>query len=173
QQLLPQAWQALTENVYPCRSACDLINWYHKALFEGSEALALSAATRWSEWGANVAYWHLSRETQKSPNGIDIKQQNQRLLAKVKIETHYAKHGYFLEENQLLKQISELPPMPVSIVHGVFDITCRLQSAWQLHQSIPGSRFIQLPQAGHLINDPAMSAALVGETDSMRERLAE
>jgi proline iminopeptidase len=172
QQLLPQAWQALTDDIYPCRSARDLINWYHTALFEGSEELARSAASRWSEWGASVAYWHLSGELQKSPRDVENSQQIQRLLAKVRIETHYAKHGYFLAEDELLKQISQLPSMPVSIVHGVLDITCRLQSAWQLHQAIPGSKFIQLPQAGHLIDDPAMSAALVRETDLMRERLA-
>jgi proline iminopeptidase len=173
QQLLPQAWEQFTNDVYPCRSAADLITWYHTAVHQGSDKIALLAAHKWAEWGAKVAYWHLSDEIENSPRNMQkSKQQYQRLLAKVKIETHYAKHSYFLTDDELLKQISGVPPMPVSIIHGVLDITCRLQSAWQLYQSIPGSRFIQLPQAGHLIDDPAMGAALVRETDSMREWLS-
>ena len=172
QQLLPAAWKKFTEDVYPCRSAADLINWYHTAVHQGSVEVALSAANKWAEWGANVANWHLPGKLQKT-SGEDeqIEQQNQRLLAKVKLETHYAKHGYFLSDDELLKRMSRLPPMPVAIVHGVLDITCRLQAAWQLHQSIPDSRFTRLPQAGHLIDDPAMVAALVKETDAMRDKL--
>ncbi|RLW70230.1 MAG: prolyl aminopeptidase [gamma proteobacterium symbiont of Stewartia floridana] len=173
QQLLPQAWKEFSNDVYPCRSASDLINWFHTAVHEGNTQIALSAANKWAEWGAKVAYWHLAEKSHQSSEGAKLNsQQSQRLLAKVKIETHYAKHHYFLTEGELLQHVSELPPMPVSIVHGVLDITCRLNAAWQLHQAIPGSKLITIPQTGHLIDDPEMATALVHESNGMRETLS-
>ncbi|MES9848144.1 MAG: prolyl aminopeptidase, partial [Candidatus Thiodiazotropha sp.] len=61
--------------------------------------------------------------------------------------------------------------MPVSVVHGRFDLICTMESAWLLHRAIPDSRFVQVPDAGHIIDEPSMASALVEETDRMRELL--
>ncbi|MES9860427.1 MAG: hypothetical protein ABW157_01940 [Candidatus Thiodiazotropha sp. LLP2] len=116
-----------------------------------------------------MVHWHIARTKESSPERASEKNvQRERLLAKVKIETHYAYHRYFIDENELLYRIDSLPSIPVSIVHGNFDLTCTMESAWLLHQAIPDSRFIQLGQAGHLIEEPAMISALVEETDRFR-----
>jgi proline iminopeptidase len=95
-----------------------------------------------------------------------------RILAKAKIETHFAYRRYFLDEGQLLANASRLPPVPISIVHGSRDLVCPVASAWELHRALRGSRLTVVPQAGHLASEPAMIDALVGETDRLRAILS-
>ena len=98
----------------------------------------------------------------------DFNGSRQRLLAKVRIETHYAVHGYFLGNCPLLDGVVRLPDVPVTIVHGRRDLVCPVEAAWTLNRAIPGSRLILLPDAGHLAVEPAMVDALVGETNRFR-----
>ena len=92
------------------------------------------------------------------------------LLAKVRIETHYALHRYYLAERPILDRIDALPDVPVSIVHGRRDLTCAPESAWTLHRAIRGSRLVIVPGAGHVASEPALIDALVGETDRLRSQ---
>lgn len=171
--LFPEAWYKLSKQVPSCRSSADLIDWYHAAVHGDDSGLSLQAARSWSEWGNHVVYWHRNSDTEAPSNAEpETDARNQRLIAKVKIETYYAKHRYFMAENELLDRIGSLTPMAVTLVHGLFDLTCSMESAWLLHQAIPNSEFIQLREAGHLIDEPAMIAALVEESDRMRTRLA-
>jgi proline iminopeptidase len=171
--LFPQAWSLLTHDIDHCSSSTDLIDFYYSRIHGGEASLSLPAAERWSEWGRHVVQWHMGRNReQRSDNSSNGKVAYDRLLAKVKIETHYAKHRYFIAENELLDRIELSPSVPVSIVHGLFDLTCSMESAWLLHKTMPGSRLIQLQDAGHLIDEPAMISALLNETDRMREILS-
>ncbi|MES9831777.1 MAG: prolyl aminopeptidase [Candidatus Thiodiazotropha sp. DIVDIV] len=170
--LFPEAWNRLSRNIPNCRTSADLIGWYYRAVHGDDENISLQAARSWSAWGNHMVHWHIARTKESSPERATEKNvQRERLLAKVKIETHYAYHRYFIDENELLYRIDSLPSIPVSIVHGNFDLTCTMESAWLLHQAIPDSRFIQLGQAGHLIEEPAMISALVEETDRFRATL--
>jgi proline iminopeptidase len=83
----------------------------------------------------------------------------------VKIETHYAFHRYFIEENQILNNITALPKVPVTIIHGELDRTCLLSASRQLAASIPNSELIVLTNTGHLIEESNMIDALVAATD--------
>lgn len=171
--LFPQVWNGLSINIPNCKESAGLIDWYYSAVHGDDADLSLQAARRWSAWGNHIVHWHKAKDSEKSPQrASETSIQRQRLLAKVKIETHYAYHRYFIDENELLSRIESLPSMPVSIVHGNFDLTCTMESAWLLHQAIPDSRFIQLQQTGHIIEEPAMISALLHETDRFRVMLS-
>jgi proline iminopeptidase len=169
--LFPQAWERLAKALPDNTELLNLINWYYKAVHHEDSALALQAAYEWSAWGNHVINWPNPRSEGEAGKLSKIKAQQRRLLAKVKIETHYAFNRYFIEENEILKRIGSLRAMPVSIVHGRYDLTCTMESAWLLHRAIPGSRLIQVPDAGHLIDEPAMISALIEETDRVRALL--
>jgi proline iminopeptidase len=169
--LLPQAWHRLVEGLPENITLAALINHYHATVHGGDRDIALQAASKWTAWGRQVVNWHRPGTDDASEEKPETEQQQARLLAKVKIETHYARHRYFLQENEILRRIESLSTIPVSIVHGLYDLTCTMESAWQLHRAIPDSRLIQLPDAGHLIEEPPMASALVEETDRMRALL--
>jgi len=166
--LFPQRWRHLSDHIPDCRGYRELIDWYYAALRGEDRALALDAARRWSEWSRHAVVWHKARSTEGTGVEPETEAQRERLLAKVRIETHYAHHRYFMAENEILARVGALPAIPVSIVHGRFDLTCTLESSWLLHGAIPGSRLIHVAEAGHLIDDPVMAAALIEETDRLR-----
>ena len=92
-----------------------------------------------------------------------------KLINEVKIEMHYAKNRYFIKENQILDNISQVPDVPITIIHGRRDLTCLAESSWSVHQALPDSEFIIIADAGHLAGEPAMVDALVSATDKMAD----
>jgi proline iminopeptidase len=166
--LFPMNWMSFCKDLPAGTELGDIIDWYHTAVHGKDRDLSMRAALNWSEWGTHVVHWHNNPSQQDRVDQTpESEEKRARLLAKVKIETHYARHRYFIDDDEILSRIGTLPSMPVSIVHGRFDLTCSMESSWLLHRSIPNSRFIQVADAGHLIDEPAMIAALVEETDRM------
>jgi proline iminopeptidase len=178
QRLFPAQWKLFTQDLGEDGSLDALIDGYHAALHGEDHEFALRAARSWSAWGNVVVNWHrtMSREEEhraqrQSTADTETEAAQERMLAKARVETHYAHHRYFLKPDQILSGISLLPSVPVSIVHGRFDLTCTMEAAWLLHRAIDNSRFIQVETAGHLIGEPAMTSALIEETDRMRTML--
>jgi proline iminopeptidase len=169
--LLPQAWERFTQG-FPVSDLSALLCEYHARVHGADKAMSLRAAQDWSEWGVRVLSW-LREETPATERDHEHEHEHEesaQLLAKVRIETHYACHRYFIAENEMLQRIDTLPALPVSIVHGRWDLACTLEAAWLLHRAIPGSRLVVV-QAGHLMSEPAMADALVEEMDRMRTLL--
>ena len=173
--LFPEQWERFTRDIENRLQLSSLIEWFYQALRSADKAIVLDAAQRWSDWGDTVVTWHHPNEERESvPEDLGaqaLEVQQARLLAKVEIETHYARQRYFIEENAILDHAERLHGMPVSIVQGRFDLVCPMQGAWQLHRALPGSCLVEVPQAGHLISDPAMGIALLRETNRFRELL--
>ncbi|MEJ2592595.1 MAG: prolyl aminopeptidase [Candidatus Thiodiazotropha sp.] len=162
--LLPEAWTRFSHAV---GDADDLIAGYYQALRGDDRTRALRAARAWDAWGSEVVNWQRAR----TPSTADTQAPGEHVLAKIRLETHYAQHRYFIEDNRLLDRADSLPEVPVSIVHGRLDLACNLLAAWQLQRAIPGSRLVVLERAGHLMSEPDMAQALVAETDRLRELL--
>lgn len=162
--LLPEAWARFSHAV---RDVDDLIGGYHQSVHGDDRARALHAAQAWNVWGSEVVNWQRDR----TPSTADTQVPGEPLLAKIRLETHYAQHRYFIGENRILERADSLPVVPVSIVHGRLDLACNLLAAWQLQRAIPGSRLMVLERAGHLMSEPDMAQALVAETDRLRALL--
>lgn len=164
--IFPRDYDAFAGPV-PKHEREDLIGAYHRRVHGPDTATATTWARRWYEWGDRVACWNLSDRVQDA--GPDAR----RLLAKVRIETHYALNRYFLGDRPLLDGIGRLPDVPVTIVHGERDLVCPCEAAWTLHHAIPGSRLELLPDTGHLLDEPAMTNALIRATDRLRGVLSD
>ena len=158
--LLPGPWRVFQEGVPPAARA-DLIAGYYAAVHGADPGLAATAALAWSAWADQVSSWGRAAAPAAGAAAGPV-------LSKVRIETHYARHGYFLEDNEILRRAGRLPAVPLIIVHGLRDLVCPLEGAWALHQAVPGSRLVVVEETGHLIAEPGMIDALVGETDRLR-----
>jgi proline iminopeptidase len=166
--LFPIEWLKFAKELPAGEAHKDIINWYYTAVHGKDRSLSMRAAQNWSDWGTHVVHWQNTPNRQDpADQASDSEEERTLLLAKTKIATHYAHHRYFIDDDEILSRIDSLPAIPVSIVHGRFDLTCSMESSWLLHRSIPNSRFIQVADAGHLIDDPAMIAVLLEETDRM------
>lgn len=160
--LLPRAWHRFCEATREVGQ--DVIS-LHDALFGANEALALHVAHAWAAWSGEVVMYAFDNVPGEMP-GADAE-----VLGKARIELHYARHGYFLGDNQLLKRARFLPAMPVMLVHGQRDITCPPESAWALHQALPGSTLEVLRSGGHLSGEAVIQDALLRAADAMADTL--
>jgi proline iminopeptidase len=162
--IFPEYWAEFVSHI-PAAERGDLVAAYHRRIHGGDTGGRVRAARNWSLWGTRVTTWML-------PAAEPVAEDVEKILCEAAIETHYAFHRYFIEEDQVLRNAGLLPRVPISIIHGRRDLTCTLDASWSLHRALPGSTLNIVEQGGHLAGEPVMTDALIGATDGMAERLA-
>lgn len=160
--IYPRQWQALRDSLPPLYRD-NVQQGLLKAVFGEDRQAALNAAKQWQEWGGLVALGNDFRP--------DLEPVTERGLQQARMELHYARNSYFIEENRILDNCGPLRDIPAIIIHGQNDLTCPLESGWLLHQALPRARFIVLPNAGHVARGEEMIDALVSATEDMLKTL--
>lgn len=122
--------------------------------------LARQALRHWQQWEAAL---------EGSPCGTPAEDRLPALLAKYRLQSHYLRHQCFLEARPLLAQAAALVDTPGAILHGQFDLVCRPQGAWQLHQAWPGSVLHWVANAGHNPFQTPMASAMRACADHFAE----
>ncbi len=70
-------------------------------------------------------------------------------LTMTRLVTHYWGHDCFLAEDQVFAAVHRLAHIPATLIHGRYDVSGPLDTAWRLHQAWPASRLVVLGDAGH------------------------
>ena len=154
-QFLPDAWAALAAQA-PEAARGDLLRWLNDGLHGSDAGAALSRAIAWEAWESSVS----QRQSAASRSDGLPAAEAAALLDKYRVQSHYLTHGCFWGDSALLSRAQTLASVPTAILHGRLDWICRPQAAWDLHQSLPGSRLQWLETCGHSPFEPAMSQAL-------------
>lgn len=180
--LLPAQWHAFCDRIGDPGDT-DMVQWLHRGIFSSDRQTVERVARAWEAWSGAVVMFSINGAQGGSPSPGDGAGQgaddaavgepvvSESAITKARIEMHYARHAYFLAENQLLERSGELPRVPVHIVHGARDLTCPAEAAWALHRAIPGSTLEILRTAGHLSSETPMTDALVRASDAFAERI--
>jgi proline iminopeptidase len=155
--IYPQRWQAL--QVCLADSVENVLTRLCERVFGDNRALAEQAAQQWQAWGGQVA---LGNDFQYSEQPV-----SEHDLLQVQMELNYAKQRYFIDENQILENCGILQAIPTIIIHGQQDLTCPLEAGWRLHQALPQSEYVVLPNSGHIAKGDEMIDGLVTATDKM------
>ncbi|MGD9638607.1 MAG: prolyl aminopeptidase [Alphaproteobacteria bacterium] len=72
-------------------------------------------------------------------------------IAASKIFLHYSKNDYFLsEKEQILNNLHKIKDIPITIVHGRFDMCCPLEGAYSLHKGLKKSKLIISDGENHI-----------------------
>jgi len=161
--LLPRAWEAFVEATHDVGQDIPSL---HAAVCGDNESLALRIAQAWFAWSTEVVMYAFEQAPQDPPPPVA------ETLGKARIELHYAKAGYFLRDNQLLDDMSRVPKVPISVIHGQRDITCAPEAGWAVHRALPWSTIRLLRTAGHLSGEASVQDALLDATDAMATALA-
>lgn len=155
----PDEWEKFLAPVPEQERDQDLVEVYHRLLHSADEQIARAAAIAWSSWeGATSSLL-------PHPDRVAETSEPRFALAFARIENHYFRHGGFLEEGQLLRDIGAIAHIPAVIVQGRHDIVCPAVSAWELHRAWPGSVLHIVDDAGHAANEPGITHRLVEATD--------
>ncbi|TLG10889.1 prolyl aminopeptidase [Nocardia cyriacigeorgica] len=155
----PDEWEKFLAPVPEAERDGDLVEAYHRLLHSPDEEIATAAAIAWSTWEGATSSLLLQ------PDRVAETGEPRFALAFARIENHYFRHGGFLDEGQLLRDIDKIADIPAVIVQGRHDIVCPAVSAWELHRAWPGSVLHIVDDAGHAANEPGITHHLVEATD--------
>lgn len=157
--LFPEAWDAYLQPIPP-EERHDLITAYYQRLTSDDPAIQLEAAKAWSIWEATTSKLIPDPDLQEKCGEDTF------ATAFARIECHYFMNkGFFETEDQLLRGCDRIQHLPIVIVQGRYDVVCPAKSAWELHQQLPNSELLIIPDAGHSVTEPGIRSALVTATD--------
>ena len=160
--LFPKAYKrflsilSAKEQLRPLRS-------YYQRLTEGPEHTQLIAAREWDIWETSIS--------QLIPTALpeDTYEDLESSLGIARIETHYFVHNSFLpHDDYLLDGAKKLAHIPTFIINGRYDIVCPIQTAVDLHEAMPHSELIVVPDAGHSTSEKGIEKALLMTMNRLR-----
>ncbi len=163
--IFPDYWQDFISIIPEAERHQSNLSTYHQRLVGTDEITRMAAAKAWSLWEGRLSTLLPNTKV------CDLFSDPSLATSIARIETHYFLNNCFLKPNQLLANMHRIQHIPGIIVHGRYDMVCRLQSAWQLHQTWPNSTLNIVRSAGHASGEPAMIDALIHATKTAAAQL--
>jgi proline iminopeptidase len=141
--IFPQEWARFAGAVPAALRRLPLVAAYATLLADPDPAVYDHAAREWCAW--EDAHVSLTPGHQPSPRYADPEFR----LRFARLVTHYWRHHAFLGEDQLLRDAARLDGIPGVLIHGRYDVSSPLETAWTLHQRWASSELHILDDAGH------------------------
>lgn len=139
----PEEWARFRAGV-PEADDGDLVGAYARRMEHPDPDVRARAATAWCTWEDAV----VSLEPSAKPNLYSDRPSDD-LLAFVRICTHYCAHAAWLEEGALLRDAGRLAGIPGVLIHGRLDLSCPLDTAWELARAWPDAELFAPADSGH------------------------
>lgn len=154
--IFPEEWERFAGLVPKAERWGDLSAAYARLLADPDPAVRERAAFEWCRW--EDTHVSLMPGWQPDPRYQDPAFRS--IFAR--LVTHYWSHACFLADAEVLAGMHRLAEVPAVLIHGRWDISGPLDTAWALHRAWPKSELRILDDAGHGgIGFPeAMTAAL-------------
>ena len=151
----PEAWERFRGHVPEAGDDDEVIEAYARRMEHPDPEMRLAAARAWCEWEDAV----LSLEVD-APESLYANLPTTDVVAFVRICTHYLRHGAWLEEGALIRDVARLAGIPGVLIHGRRDMSCPIDTAYELARAWPGAELVALKDAGHLRTDSSRLALL-------------
>ncbi|MGF3057200.1 prolyl aminopeptidase [Microbacterium sp. YY-01] len=160
--VLPDLWDQYVAPI-PLVERNNLIEAFHRRLFDTDPAVHVPAAFAWSAWEAAAITLLPDQEN------VDRMLEPATATAFARIENHFFINGGWLEEGQLLAGVDAIRHIPAVIVQGRYDMCTPMMTAWELHQAWPEAQFVVVEDAGHAASEPGIARALRSATDQLAD----
>jgi len=144
----PAEWAQFRAGVPAQERDGDLVAAYARLMDNPDPEVRMRAATAWCAWEDAV----VSLEPNGKPNAYSDAPPAD-LLAFVRICAHYFAHGAWLEEGILVREAGRLAGIPGVLIHGRLDLSCPVDTAWELARAWPDAELVILDDAGHQASD--------------------
>jgi proline iminopeptidase len=142
--IFPEQWERFASvGSHDGNRETDLADTYAELVFSADAAVRELAAREWCAWEDT----HVSLAPGYVPNRR-FEDPAFRLLF-TRLVTHYWRHAAFLTEDQLIGNAYLLNDIPGVLIHGRYDISSPLETAWRLHKAWHGSVLQVIDDAGH------------------------
>ncbi len=141
--IFPEEWDRFARAVPNHLRHLPLVDAYAILFGDHDPTMRDYAARSWCTW--EDAHVSLTPGMMPSPHFDDPEFR----LGFARLVTHYWRHAAFLEEDQLIRDASRLNGIPGVLIHGRYDVSGPLVTAWKLHNQWATSRLHVLDDAGH------------------------
>lgn len=141
--IFPQQHERFVGHIQQHNNGQRIVDAYATLLFDEDPKVSAAAATHWCEW-EDV---HVSLAPAHAPNPRFRDPEFRLRFARM--VTHYWRHSAFLEDEELTGNAALLNSVPGILIHGRYDVSSPLQTAWDLHTRWRGSELRVLDDAGH------------------------
>jgi proline iminopeptidase len=159
--LLPEQWERFRAGAPADQHAGDLVEAYYHRLHDPDPAVRLEAARSFHAWEAALV--SVDPESRPDPRWS----QPDFLIARARIVTHYFRHRAWLKEGVLLQRAASLAGIPGILINGQLDLSSPLVTAWELAHAWPGSELVVVQGAGHSLQDPGMTEAIIAAIERL------
>ena len=141
--IFPQEWDRFAAAVPDALRHLPLVEAYAMLLSDADPAVRGHAAREWCAW--EDAHVSLTPGHRPNPRYEDPAFR----LRFARLVTHYWRNAAFLEDNQLLRDAPALNGIPGVLVHGRYDVSGPLETAWRLNRRWTTSQLHVIDDAGH------------------------
>ncbi|MBT0587701.1 prolyl aminopeptidase [Alteromonas oceanisediminis] len=156
--LFPEHYRAFTQLLTDTQDSEQVCEQFYQLFTHADQIKQTQALRLWFSWEER-----LSRLTLPFP--MHISQRDFHFVKSLALlECHYLRHRCFLPENYILENLHHITHLPATIIHGRYDMICKMEAAYSLHQRWHNSTLQIIPDAGHSLSETGISAALVQAT---------
>jgi len=141
--IFPREWERFVTSVPGRLRHLPPADAYAALLFDPDPAARDRAAREWCAWEDA----HISLTPGHTPNPRF--EDPEFRLRFARLVTHYWRHAAFLGEDQLLRDAAKLNGIPGVLLHGRYDVSGPLATAWELAKRWTTCRLDVLEDAGH------------------------
>jgi proline iminopeptidase len=141
--VFPREWEQFASLVPEAERGGDLAAAYARLLANPDPAVSDEAALAWCRWEDT----HVSLATGVEPDLQLMPAQERQVFAR--LVTHYWSQGCFLDDTPILCNMEAIERIPAVLIHGQYDVSSPLDTAWDLHQRWPAAELRVLADAGH------------------------
>lgn len=167
----PEKWAKFVKDV-PLLYHLDPVPFFYKKLLNGTPDERLQFSRQWSNFEDSCLHLTPSTDEEIEKGASQAEAESVALL-----ETHYFYNNCFLENGYILKNVLHIPNVPISIIHGRYDVVCPPRSAYRLYRALmaTGHDKVQLhfTIAGHSKSDPENQSKLLSETNRIYREVTE
>ena len=156
-QIYPKEWQKFISIIKAPYTYKNIFRSYRKLLTDTNLEIKQTAAKLWSNWENAVSF------LKYRPNNDSLKEMEEVSI----IENHYFYHDAWLKPNQIIRDAYKLVNIPVTIIHGRYDMVCPIKASWEFVQAVPHAKFTIISDAGHATTEPGTRKALKKFTNSI------
>ena len=150
--IFPREWDRFAGAVPERLRRLPLVDAYATLLLDADPGVREHAAREWCAW--EEAHVSLAPGHRPNPRYDDPDFR----LRLARLVTHYWRNAAFLEENQLLREAPALNGIPGVLIHGRYDVSGPLETAWRLSQRWTTSQLHVIDDAGHGDGDAFLAA---------------
>jgi proline iminopeptidase len=141
--IFPEAWHRFASAVPATLRNLPLVDAYATLLVDPDPAVCARAARDWCAW--EDAHVSLTPGHAPHPHFADPAFR----LRFARLVTHYWRHAAFFTDDELVRGVSKLDGIPGVLIHGRYDVSSPLDTAWEISRRWATSRLIVLDDAGH------------------------